>query len=114
MLDDGRECFLLALVPCPAPVDELEPVGRQALPAPLLGRPGARPKQHLDSLLDERLRAGIFLRRDDAELPRHVRRDVSADVAATLAAGGLRSAPWHDGRRSEGLLDSWAGVLPGL
>ena len=35
-------------------------------------RPGAVPKQHLDSLLDERLRAGIFLRRDDAKLPRHV------------------------------------------
>ena len=28
MLDDGCERFLLALVPCPAPVDELETVGR--------------------------------------------------------------------------------------
>ena len=28
VLDDGCECFLLALVPCPAPVDELETVGR--------------------------------------------------------------------------------------
>ena len=28
VLDDGRKRFLLALVPCPAPVDELEPVGR--------------------------------------------------------------------------------------
>ena len=28
VLDDGRERFLLALVPCPATVDELEPVGR--------------------------------------------------------------------------------------
>ena len=37
---------------------------RGALP----GRPGARLKQHLDSLLDERLRAGIFLRRDDAHV----------------------------------------------
>ena len=37
--------------------------------------------------------AGIFLRRDDAELPRHIRRDVGADVAAALAAGGRRSAP---------------------
>ena len=27
MLNDGRERFLLALVPCPAPVDELETVG---------------------------------------------------------------------------------------
>ena len=28
MLDDRCERFLLALVPCPAPVDELVPVGR--------------------------------------------------------------------------------------
>ena len=27
MLDDGRKRFLLALVPCPATVDELETVG---------------------------------------------------------------------------------------
>ena len=44
-------------------------------------------KQHLDSLFDERLGAGIFLRRDDAELPRDFRRNVGADVAAALAAG---------------------------
>ena len=36
---------------------------------------------------------GIFLRRGDAELPRHVRRDVGADVAAPLAVRGRRSAP---------------------
>ena len=28
MLDDGRERFLLSLVPCPASVGELETVGR--------------------------------------------------------------------------------------
>ena len=28
VLDDGCKGFLLALVPCPASVDELEPVGR--------------------------------------------------------------------------------------
>ena len=28
VLDDGCKGFLLALVPCPAPGDELEPVGR--------------------------------------------------------------------------------------
>ena len=67
---------------------------RGALSGALPGRPGARLKQHLDSLLDERLRAGIFLRRDDAELPRHVGRNVGADVAAALAAGCRRSAPW--------------------
>ena len=46
----------------------------------------------VDRFHDERLGAGIFLRRDDAELPRHVRRDVGADVAAPLAAGCRRSA----------------------
>ena len=48
-------------------------------------------KQHLDSLLDERLRAGIFLRREHAELSRHVGRDVGADVLAPLPAGGRQA-----------------------
>ena len=38
MLDDGCKGFLLALVPCPAAGDELEPVGRH--PARAVGGPG--------------------------------------------------------------------------
>ena len=56
---------------------------RGALP----GGPGARLKQHLDSLFDERLRAGGFDRGEHAEPVRHVRRDVDADVLAPLAGG---------------------------
>ena len=56
-------------------------------------RNGPVGEQQLNRLLDELLHAGIFLRRDDAELPRRVRRDVSADVAAALPACGRRSAP---------------------
>ena len=52
-------------------------------------------KQHLDSLLDERLRAGIFDRREYPEAVRHVRRDVGADVPAPLAAGRRRPATWR-------------------
>ena len=92
--------FISTVVMCGMIIQFLSPnVGigsiRGALSGALPGRPGARPKQHLDSLLDERLSAGIFLRRDDAKLPRHVRRDVGADVAAALATCGRRSAPWR-------------------
>ena len=59
----------------------------QSLFGALPGGPGARLKQHLDSLFDERLRAGGFDRGEHAEPVRHVRRDVDADVLAPLAGG---------------------------
>ena len=42
MLDDRCKRFLLALVPCPAPGDELEPVGRHPAGAAVRTRPLAR------------------------------------------------------------------------
>ena len=52
------------------------------------------PKQHLDSLLDERLRAGIFLRRDDPEAARHVRIDPAGAVPPAAGSGGAVVVSW--------------------